>query len=73
MPGTIEFVGNLSGTLSLQIVETTEGADYNKLENLPTINGTLVKGDLTQDDLNIKHGYDISVDPENDEHIIFTL
>ena len=63
---------SLSGSLSLMVVETTEGADYNKLENLPTINGTLLKGDLTTSDLGIERGYDAHVDPEDGEHLILS-
>ena len=60
---------SLSGSLSLQITEVID-ADYNNLENLPTINGTLLKGDLTSKDLGIERGYDAHVDPEDDEHLI---
>lgn len=60
---------SLSGSLSLQITEVID-ADYNNLENLPTINGTLLKGDLTTKDLGIERGYDAHVDPEDDEHLI---
>ena len=62
---------SLSGSLSLQITEVIDG-DYNKLENLPTINGVVVKGDLTSKDLMIERGYDANVDPEDDEHLILT-
>ena len=54
------------------VVETTEGADYNKLKNLPTINGVLLEGDLTTSDLGIERGYDAHVDPEDDEHLILS-
>ena len=59
---------SLSGTLSLQIVEGT--SDYDKLDNLPTINGVVVKGDLTTKDLGIERGYDAQIDPEDSEHLI---
>ena len=62
---------SLSGSLSLQITEVID-ADYNNLENLPTINGTLLKGDLTSKDLGIERGYDAHVDPEDDEHLILS-
>ena len=68
----IGSVASLSGSLSLMVVETTEGADYNKLTNLPTINGVLLEGDLTSKDLGIERGYDAQVDPEDDEHLILT-
>ena len=61
---------SLSGTLSLQIVEGT--TDYDKLDNLPTINGVTVKGDLTAEDLGIERGYDAQIDPEDEEHIILS-
>ena len=63
---------SLSGSLSLQITEVVETKDYNELENLPTINGTLLKGDLTTSDLGIERGYDAHVDPEDDEHLILS-
>lgn len=62
---------SLSGTLSLLVVEGT--SDYDDLKNLPTINGVTVKGDLTSKDLGIERGYDASVDPEDDEHLILTV
>ena len=62
---------SLSGTLSSTIVGRGT-SDYNELENLPTINGVLVKGDLTTKDLGIERGYDASVDPADDEHLILT-
>lgn len=70
--GVYSEVASLSGSLSLMVVETTEGADYNKLTNLPTINGVLLEGDLTTKDLGIERGYDAQVDPEDDEHLILT-
>lgn len=63
---------SLSGSLSLQVIETTEGADYNKLVNLPTINGVVVAGDLTAKDLGIERGYDASYDAE-DENLILNV
>lgn len=63
---------SLSGSLSLQVVETVEGADYTKLTNLPTINGHVVEGDLTSKDLGIERGYDANIDPEDDEHVILS-
>ena len=70
--GTYDSVASLSGSLSLQVVEVEETSDYNKLTNLPTINGILVKGDLTTSDLGIERGYDAQVDPADDEHLILT-
>ena len=61
---------SLSGTLSLMIVEGTK--DYEELDNLPTINGVTVKGNLTTKDLGIERGYDATVDPEDGEHIILS-
>ena len=59
---------NISGEMSNQLVNP----DYEDLKNLPTINGVLVKGDLTSKDLLIERGYDATVDPENDEHLILS-
>ena len=69
--GVYDNCASLSGTLSLQITEVID-ADYNNLENLPTINGVLLKGDLTQEDLGIERGYDARIDPEDNEHLILT-
>lgn len=64
-------VVSLSGSLSLQVNEVKE-TSYNELNDLPTINGVLVKGNLTQEDLKIKTGNSTAkVDPENSEHVIF--
>ena len=68
--GMYDGCASLSGSLSLMIVEGT--SDYEQLENLPTINGVVVKGDLTTQDLGIERGYDANIDPEDDEHIILT-
>ena len=68
--GIYDNCASLSGTLSLQVVEGT--SDYSKLDNLPTINGVIVKGDLTTKDLKIERGYDARIDPEDDEHIILS-
>ena len=68
--GVYDNCASLSGTLSLMIVEGT--SDYDKLDNLPTINGVTVKGDLTTKDLGIERGYDARIDPEDDEHIILS-
>ena len=70
--GIYDNCASLSGSLSLQVIETTEGADYNKLTNLPSINGVILEGDLTTKDLGIERGYDAQVDPTNDEHLILT-
>lgn len=70
--GIYDNAASLSGSLSLQVIETGEGADYDKLTNLPTINGVVVKGDLTTQDLGIERGYDAHVDPADDEHLILT-
>ena len=70
---SIEAVASLSGSLSFQIVETVEGADYEKLENLPKINGVIVKGDQTSEELKIKRGYDATVDPADEEHLILSF
>lgn len=67
---SINGYASLSGSLSTQITEVVESRDYNELENIPTINGHLVKGDLTTSDLGIERGYDASVDPENEEHLV---
>lgn len=70
--GIYDGAASLSGSLSLQVIETGEGADYNKLTNLPTINGVVVEGNLTTKDLGIERGYDATVDPTDDEHIILS-
>lgn len=70
--GTYDSIASLSGSLSLQVIETVEGADYNKLTNLPTINGVVLEGDLTAKDLGIERGYDAHVDPKDKEHLILT-
>ena len=66
--GIYETKASLSGTLSLQIVEGS--TDYEKLDNLPSINGVLLKGDMTSKDLGIERGYDAQIDPEDSEHLI---
>ena len=58
----------VSGTVSNQLINP----DYEDLKNLPTINGVLVKGDLTSKDLLIERGYDAKMDPGNDEHLILS-
>lgn len=63
---------SLSGSLSLQVIETVENFDYNKLKNIPSINGVLLQGDLKTQDLGIERGYDVHVDPQDEEHIILT-
>ena len=70
--GAIETYASLSGTLSTQITEVIETTDYDKLQNLPTINGVLLKGDMTSEDLGIERGYDVQVDEEDEEHLILT-
>lgn len=70
--GNIESIASLSGSLSLMVIETTEGADYNKLTNLPTINGVVLEGDLTAKDLGIERGYDAQVDESDPEHLILS-
>ena len=70
--GTYDNCASLSGSLSLQVIETGEGADYDKLTNLPTINGVVVKGDLTTSDLGIERGYDASYDAEDENLILKT-
>ena len=68
--GIYDNCASLSGTLSLMIVEGS--TDYDKLDNLPTINGVTVKGNLTSKDLGIERGYVAQIDPEDDEHIILS-
>lgn len=44
--------------------------DYNALDNKPTINGTVVKGDLTLEDIGAaSNGSRTTYDPD-DEHVI---
>ena len=62
-------IASLSGSLSLQVV--TQSADYNEMINLPTINGVLLKGDMTSKDLGIERGYDAVYNPE-DESLTLT-
>ena len=69
---TISGTTSLSGSLSTLITEVIETKDYEELENLPTINGVLIKGDLTTKDLKIERGYDAQIDPEDEEHIILS-
>jgi hypothetical protein len=69
--GLYDHCASLSGTLSLQVVEGGT-KDYTELDNLPTINGVLVKGDLTSKDLKITGGCDAQIDPGDDEHIILS-
>ena len=59
---------SMDGEMSNEIVNT----DYDKLENLPTINGVLLKGDLTKEDLGIEHGYSATVDSMDSEHVILS-
>ena len=59
---------SMSGSTSNEILNT----DYNKLENLPTINGVLVKGDLDKKELQMEHGYSATVDSVDSEHVILT-
>ena len=68
--GIYDSVASLSGSLSLQVVEGS--SDYEKLTNLPTINGVVVKGDLTTSDLGIERGYDASYDAEDENLILKT-
>ena len=70
--GIYDGAASLSGSLSLQVIETGEGADYNKLTNLPTINGVVVEGNLTTKDLGIERGYDASYDAEDENLILKT-
>ena len=70
--GTYDNCASLSGSLSLQVIETGEGADYNKLTNLPTINGVVVEGNLTTSDLGIERGYDALYDAEAENLILNT-
>jgi hypothetical protein len=67
-----EAMASMTGSLSLQVTGGGGTTDYTELENLPTINGQVVKGDLTTEDLGIKAGYDASYDAEN-EHITLSL
>ena len=71
--GSMDGYASLSGTLSTQIKEVIETADYDKLQNLPTINGVLLKGDMTSEELGIERGYDAQVDEEDEEHLILTI
>lgn len=72
--GTYDNCASLSGSLSLQVTENVDPStiDASKLSNLPTINGVVLKGDLTAADLGIERGYDAHVDPGDDEHVILS-
>lgn len=70
--GTYTNCASLSGSLSCMITQVVAETDYNKLENLPTINGVLLEGNLTSKDLGIERGYDAQVDPEDGEHLILS-
>ena len=59
---------SMSGSTSNEIVNK----DYNELENLPTINGVLIKGDLDKAELQMEHGYSATVDGMDSEHVILT-
>lgn len=87
MNGSVNAMGTLSGSVSIKkqnsqlspkadvsgkVSNQLINPDYEDLKNLPTINGVLVKGDLTSKDLLIERGYDATVDPENDEHLILS-
>lgn len=87
MNGSINEMGTLSGSVSIKrqnsklspeakmsgnVSNQLINPDYEDLKNLPTINGVLVKGNLTSKDLLIERGYDATVDPENDEHLILS-
>lgn len=67
-----EAYDSLSGGLSLQVTEVIDG-DYNKLDNLPSINGVVLMDNKTSKDLHIERGYDAEVDPDNGEHLILKL
>ena len=68
--GIYDGCASLSGSLSLQVVEGS--SDYDQLTNLPTINGVVVKGDLTTKDLGIERGYDAFYDAEGENIILKT-
>ena len=70
--GIYDNRASLSGSLSLQVIQQVAETDYNELDNLPTINGVLLKGNVTTSDLKIERGYDAQVDPEDDEHLILS-
>ena len=70
--GVYDNRASLSGSLSLQVIQEVAETDYNNLDNLPTINGVLLKGNVTTSDLGIERGYDAQVDPEDDEHLILS-
>ena len=87
MPGMININASLSGNLSIKskssslsgqkslgggVSNEIVNKDYNKLENLPTINGVLVKGDQTSETLKIKPGYTATYD-QSEEKITFSL
>lgn len=67
---SIEEQAELSGNLSLQVTNVIVNKDYNELDNIPTINGRLVKGDLTSQDLGIERGYDATIDAERERLIL---
>ncbi len=44
--------------------------DYNSLENLPTVNGVVLKDNLTSEDLDVESNYDIIYDSAGENVVI---
>ena len=44
--------------------------DYNQLSNKPTINGRIVSGDLTSEELDVESNYNTSYDADEENLII---
>ena len=45
-------------------------SDYNSLKNLPTLNGTTIKGNLVSKDVKVESDYDVTYDPEEENVIV---
>ena len=45
-------------------------SDYNQLSNKPTINGRIVSGDLTSEELDVESNYNTSYDADEENLII---
>ena len=44
--------------------------DYNQLQNLPTLNGVTLQGDMVSKDVKVETDYDATYDPEEENVII---
>ncbi len=44
--------------------------DYNSLENLPSLNGVVLRNGLTSEDVDVESNYDITYDSEDENVVI---